>query len=81
MLAVVAVLAVGAIGCDEDDQPGSPAVYERIESLTDCVELQAEFDTAAANNDRAAAGSEEFDVTLSYMEAADDRLAEVGCYE
>ena len=54
--------------------PGEPAVYERIRSLTDCSALQQEFDTAAASHDRG--GGE---VATSYMQAAQDRMRQLGC--
>jgi len=56
-LVALAVAAVGIIvvvtsaGGGVKSRPGSPAVYSRIEGLTSCSELQAEFDTAAANYD------------------------------
>ena len=63
------------------DGPGEPLVYESIAALEDCGELQAAFDTAADNNDREDPGSDRFEVTLSYMDYADERLRELGCYE
>jgi hypothetical protein len=60
--------------------PGDPAVYQRIASLTDCTMLQAEFDQAEENNGRVPAGSDQAEWTLAYMEAADARMQEVGCY-
>ena len=63
-----------------DTRPGDPSVYAQIEASTDCADLQVTFDRAAGNNERAEPGSEAFDYTLAYMEAADDRLREVGCY-
>lgn len=61
--------------------PGNPEVYRRIDALTDCTELQREFDTAAANNDRYDAGTFGHETTLAYMEAANRRMEEVGCYK
>ena len=60
--------------------PGSPAVYAEIETSSDCRWLQASFDQAAENNDRAPAGSSAFDWSLGYMRAADDRMDGLGCY-
>jgi hypothetical protein len=60
---------------------GSSAVYSRIDRMTDCAALQAEFDTASANNYREEPGSASFQATLGYMRAADNRMEEVGCYE
>jgi hypothetical protein len=65
---------------DKPTRPGSAAVYERIESLTDCNALQAEFDQADENN-KIQSGEGDLTmmkVTTSYMEAgrshARDRL-------
>ena len=55
-------------------------MYRRIDHGTDCTKLQADFDQASENNQRAEAGSFQFDVTLSYMDAADARMRELGCY-
>jgi hypothetical protein len=62
-------------------RPGVAAVYERIESLTDCRALQAEFDQAATNGQRArAAGNlEQSRISTAYMEAADKRMRELKC--
>ena len=55
------------------ERPGNPAVYARIEAETDCAVLQQEFDTAQSGPST--------DWKVPYMEAADARLREVGCYE
>lgn len=60
---------------------GNPAVYERINSLTDCADLQAEFDTAYAAHYRAEAGSPDADIALDYMKAADTQMVKAGCYK
>lgn len=71
-VAVLAVVVLGIIGGTRDEErPGSPAEYRRIESLTDCGELQAAFDEAESGGSDAAA---------SYMRAADDRMRALGCY-
>lgn len=64
---------------EPDDRPGNPDVYERIETSTDCVALQAEFDTAMDNVERYEAGSPEREVPMAYAEAANDRIEELGC--
>lgn len=61
-------------------QYGSDAVYQRIGSMSDCDDLQAEFDQASANHDRAEPGSDAARASTGYMEAADARMQEVGCY-
>lgn len=60
---------------------GNPAVYQRIASESDCGALQAEFDTAGADHDRAVPGSEAALWSTAYMEAADARMKAVGCYK
>ena len=70
----VAVLVLA--GCGGDDQSGSPDVYARISSLTDCSALQQEFDQAEANRSI----SRDPSIQTSYMVAADERMREVGCY-
>lgn len=57
------------------------AVSERIRTETDCATLQQEFDTASDNFDRAEPGSPAADASLAYMNLADDRMQEVGCYD
>ena len=59
---------------------GQATVYSRIATMTGCTALQAEFDKAAANNDRAEPGTAEHKWTLGYMTAADDRMRDLDCY-
>jgi PBP1b-binding outer membrane lipoprotein LpoB len=56
----------------EETRPGDPVVYEKIAASTDCVELQHIFDTAANGPARP--------WKVAYMNAADTRMREVGCY-
>jgi len=70
------VAALALAGCGSDDQSGSPDVYARIASLTDCSALQQEFDQAEANRSI----SRDPSIQTSYMVAADERMREVGCY-
>ena len=73
----VAVLA----GCGSgSDSPGNPAVYDRINSTSDCDALQREFDTAYANHQRAEAGSDLALAASGYMDAADERMKDLDCY-
>lgn len=62
-----------------EEYGGSVAVYDRIAALTDCEELQAEFNQAAENNDLAEPGTTGHKVSLGYMTAAEDRRQELGC--
>ena len=80
VLAVVA-LVVALAACNKTaERPGDPAVYKRIDALSDCKALQAEFDVAAANHDRAST-QQQREWTTAYMAAADDRMRAVGCYK
>lgn len=74
--AILLIIACAPPTASEIDRPGSPAVYDRIESLTNCSELQDEFDRAMDNYDRNSS-----DISLSYALIADARMREVGCYD
>lgn len=65
---------------DPSTRIGSAAVYERIETSTDCVALQREFDIAMENVERREVGDPLRDVSFSYAKAADNRMDEIGCY-
>ena len=58
---------------------GSRANYERIADMTDCESLEAEYQSAAANNAVADKGSDAESWTAGYMAAAEDRLEELDC--
>jgi len=76
------IVAVTSAGDGGKSRPGSPAVYSRIESLTNCSQLQAEFNTAAANydsRDRQTCRTDLTEIDRTYMEAADKRMRELGC--
>lgn len=82
LLRVVPLVLVVACGMSAPAaRPGNPDVYARIASLTDCRELQKEFDTAEANGrrDREAGRLEQARASTSYMDAADARMKQVGC--
>lgn len=70
----------GASSNDPSSRPGSAAVYARIESGTDCVALQREFDVAMDNVDSRQPGDEMRAVSESYAAAANNRMREIGCY-
>lgn len=63
-------------------RPGSPDVYARIAELTDCAALQAEFDLADATRKRPGGveGASWTQIGIAYMEAADSRMSDLGCY-
>ena len=62
--------------------PTNAAVVSRIRSLTDCAELQREFDIAADNHDIQSAQGDltMMQVSSEYMEIAYDRAESLGCY-
>lgn len=66
ILVFVALVFIGKLV--PEDRSGNPSVYQRIERTTDCAALQDEFDVADRNGN------------VSYMEAADRRMRELGCY-
>ncbi len=86
--AVVAVLVVAVVvaGCGGQEspgqQPGNPAVYQRIEQETDCVTLQGEFDQAEQTSQRPGGpeGATWSEIGIAYMQAAEARMREVGCH-
>lgn len=68
---LAALTACGGTTEAGGDRPGSPAVYDRIAGLTDCAQVQQEFDTAETNGGEAG---------TAYMKAADERMKELDCY-
>ena len=58
---------------------GSRAEYQRIADMTDCESLEAEYQSAAANNAVAEPGSDAESWTAGYMAAAEDRLEDLDC--
>lgn len=78
----VAALGFGVACTTPAAQPGSAAVYQRIGTLTDCTQLQTEFDIADTNGE-AARNRGNIDlakISTSYMRATDQRMQDVGCY-
>jgi hypothetical protein len=79
LILVTLVLVLGACAAPTP-LPGSPQVYAKINSLTDCRELQAEFDRAYSRMEGYSAGSDMWQVLWSYGKTADARMKAVGCY-
>lgn len=81
LVAAVALAAWGG-GKDNPERPGSAAVYAEIAAETDCARLQEMFTTAADNAERLQDADRFTDarVPMGYMDAADDRMRDVGCY-
>lgn len=62
-----------------DEYGGSLSAYQEILELDRCRDLQAAFDTAAANNDAAAPGTPAHRASLGFMRAALDRMDAQDC--
>ncbi len=60
---------------------GSIEVYTEILASTDCNKLQNSFDLAYSNNQLYEPGSSAAILTTGYMQAADQRIQEIDCYE
>lgn len=80
--AIIIIVSVG--GCNkrprpaDPPRPGNPAVYQRIAAETDCKQLQTEFDNGETTSKQGAQWTE---IGISYMQAADKRMRQVGCYK
>jgi hypothetical protein len=60
---------------------GNPDVYQRILTSTDCTVLQKEFDQADANMKSQLPGTPQYKWGIGYMNAADNKMKEIGCYK
>lgn len=86
VLALTGITIVGAAGGsgEPEPRPGLQVVYDRISAMTDCDELQAQFDQAAENHDRDSNRRPKrldlMKMSSSYMDAADARMRQIGCY-
>lgn len=89
-LVTIALVVVGTLGCIgaswwEDrtpaTRPGDPAIYQLIESSTNCTMLQQEFDAADVRRKAALSrgNNDSAEVNLSYMRAAEDRMSRLDC--
>lgn len=58
---------------------GNPNVYDQIISLNDCTMLQEQFDQADENLQLHQPGTAQYQWSIGYMKAADDRMKEIGC--
>lgn len=75
-----AVTDTAASPASSSARAGVPAVFDKIESSTDCYELRDMYATARVNHERYTSGSPASTVTSNYMDAARDRLEQLGCY-
>ena len=76
MLTALFITVLLITGCF---RPGSAPAYARIEAQTDCGKLHREFDIAMENVEGREPGDPYRRVSLSYAEAADARMREIGC--
>jgi hypothetical protein len=78
LLAPLAIaIALAATGCSSNTttaQPGNPAVYERINTTSDCTQLQREFDTAMTRTEHAG-GTDK--TAMAYAQTAQARIEKV----
>lgn len=85
----VCVLLFAIFGSSQPNTPdkylaeygGNRDVYVEILALTDCKILQEKFDIASGNNARETPRTPQYEWTLGYMTASDDRMKEIGCYK
>ena len=78
---LIVPLLLAACATDEKPRVGNQAVYDRIDALTTCDELQTEFDTAMDNVERRQPGDPLRDVSLAYATYADARMRAGGCFD
>lgn len=83
---LVALLVVTACGSRQppvdtymSEYGGSRAEYQRIQDMTDCDSVQAEYDQAAANNAVSEPGTDAERWTAGYIAASEDRLDDLDC--
>ena len=58
---------------------GDISIYTRILEMTDCTELQREFERADENVKLQESGTQEYRWSIGYRTAADNRMKEVEC--
>jgi hypothetical protein len=68
-----------AAAASNTGRPGSAVVYDQIARMSSCVQLQREFDVASENAMNTAGAKESIWAT-GYMNAAYERMQEVGCF-
>ena len=83
LFAASVFVALSLSGCTStDEEPvGNPATFDRINGLTSCAFLQAEFDQFDIAHGDAAPGSDNALAATAYMTATDARMEAVGCYD
>ena len=58
---------------------GDITIYTRILEMTDCTELQREFERADDNAKLQEPGTQDYRASIGYRTAADNRMKEVEC--
>jgi hypothetical protein len=58
---------------------GDISIYTRILQMTDCTELQREFERADESSKQQAPDTLEYKVSIGYRTAAENRMKEVEC--
>ena len=61
-------------------RPGNPAVYDRIDGMVACADLQREFDIAISNSRRLSDQGENAEPSRGYANAALARMEELECF-
>lgn len=88
-LAIAALTGLALTACsgsststDSNPRQGNPDTYQRINALTDCVALQAEFDRFDRAHSEFIEKSDlaNAETATDYMKAVDDRMRTIGCY-
>ena len=62
-----------------DEFGGDITVYTHILQMTDCTELQREFEQADENAKAQQSGTQEYRASIGYRTAAENRIKEVEC--
>ena len=58
---------------------GDVTIYTHILEMTDCTELQREFERADENSRLQEPGTQEYKASIGYRTAAENRMKEVEC--
>jgi hypothetical protein len=79
-LAFIVLAGCGGTTVENGDPPSAdPAVIARIENGTSCTALQREFDIAMDDARGLDLGDPYRDISLTYANAANNRMREIGC--
>ena len=73
------VSALATPGDYMEEFGGDITIYTRILSMTDCTELQREFERADEDSKRQEPNTQEYKWSIGYRTAAENRMKEVEC--